>query len=430
MKNPFFEHNFDVKSYVNQRMLEIEDLQDRSIYKELTEKILVDLYEYQRKSYETLYETVADELKTHETPCSIEIGLTKLEKYDASDQFLFPMDLDDPLPQEHSTASIQNPEEGWKEVVYYNGTYAQAQGYLAENPRLSGIIITSAGQFPVKFSLKKAKKYLNLLKNLRGVFAANGKPWNTVCTAHLERLFEVRLIPEFELPILGDFEKIQVEYGDSAVETQVFPLWNVSHITQTTSSYPTPALDKINYEHEIFAHRLKEHCNYLAENREVQVSSIYLKKGDLVICTQTPTPIEWKLLEIAPKSKGMYEYEVFSNYYAQEFTDTLKYYHRSHIKTKLELKRFLHCLPYGRQMPFISMELRDKLDKTYLNYDMDSFILDEIRHQANRKAMVLTFRSKRKSPQFDQDILSFLVSQVQGLFPEYHCVGQLLEGET
>lgn len=427
MKNPFFEHNFDVKTYVNQRMLEIESLQERSIYKELTEKILVDLYEYQRKSYETLYKNVADELKSGEIPCSIEIGLTKISKFDASDQFMFPMDENDPLPVEYSTESIQNPEEGWQEVVYYNGTYEEAQRYLKSNPRLSGEIITSAGRFPGKFSLKKASKYMNTLKSLRKVFASNGKPWNTVCTAHLERLFLVTLIQEFELPIMGDFEKIQVDYGDFPVEPQVFPLWNVTHIVQTTSSYPTPALDKINYEHEIFAHRLKENCNYLAENREVQVSSIYLKQGDLVICTQTPTPIEWKLLEIAPKSKGIYEYEIFSNYYAEEFTDTLKYYHRSHVKTKQELKRFLHCLPYGREMPFISMVLQDEMVANPLNYDMDSFILDEIRQNSSRRTMVLGFRSKRKSPQFDQDILSFLVSQVQGLFPEYYCVGQFMK---
>lgn len=425
MKKPFFDDNFDVKTYVNQRMLEIEDLQERSVYKALTEKILVDLYEYQSKSYETLYKNVADELKSGEIPCSIEIGLTKRAKYDASDRFLFPMDPDDTVETEYTTEMILNAEEPWVSFAYFNGTYPQCQRYLNENPLLSGSITTDSAVFPVKFRLSSASKYMTMVKNLRQVFASNGKPWNTVCTAHLERMLEITLIPEFELPVMGVFQGITVDFQEKKVEKEVFPLWNVTRITQTTSSYPTPALDKINYEHEIFAHRLKEHCNYLAENRQVQVSSIYLKQGDLVICTQVPTPIEWNLLEIAPKSSGIYEYEIFSNYYDSQFTDVLKYYHRSHIKTKHELKRFLSCLPYGKEMPFLSMEIVEKTEGKYLNYDMDSFILDEIRQVSSRKGMILTFRSKRKNPQFDVDILSFLVSQVQGLFPEYHCVGKL-----
>lgn len=426
MKKPFFEHDFNVQKYVNQRMLEIEDLQERKIYKELTDKILVDLFEYQSKSYENLYKKVADELISDKVPCSIEIGLTHLSKFDASDQFLFPMDQGDTEEITLTTEDVLNQEKPWGETVYFNGTYPQLQSYLENNKRLSGKIFTDAGEFPVVFHLTLEKKYMEQLKNLRKVFAANGKPWNTVCTAHLERMLSIRLLPEFELPVMGLFEKIVVNYNSDCILPQVLPLWNITRMTQTTSSYPTPALDKINYEHEIFAHRLGKNCNYLAENPEVQISSIYFRNGDLIITSRTPTPITWNLIEIAEKSRGMYDFEVFSNYYSTEFTDILKYYHRSHVKTKQELKRFLQCLPYGKEMAFRDMELVENSDEHFLNYDMDSFILDEIRHHGSRKIMILHFQSKRENPQFDVDLLSFLVSEVQGLFPEYRCVGKLL----
>lgn len=425
----FFKNGFDVSSYVNQRMLEIEDLKERAIYKELTEKILVDLFEYQTKSYQTLYENVTQELISDKIPYSIDICLTKPERFDASDQFLFPMSEDDLEEKEHSLETILNTEIGWSRQFYYNDTYINTKNFQKENAMLSGKIITDAGEFPVKFSLTPAKKYMELLKNLRKTFAANGKPWSTVCTAHLERLFHVTLIPEFELPVMGELQKVLVDLPEEnvAIHWDVFPLWNISHVTQTTSSYPTPALDKVNYEHLIFAHRLEKDYNYLAENSDVQVSSIYFKQGDLVICSQTQTPIQWELLEIAPPSTGTYEYEIFTNRYDTQFTDILKYYHRSHIKTKQELKRFLKCLPYGSQMEFLEMNLVSETNEIFYNYDMDSFIIDEIRQSEYQKKMVLTFESKRLDSQFDLDILSFLVSQVQGLFPEYTCVGKLKE---
>lgn len=425
----FFKNGFDVSSYVNQRMLEIEDLKERAIYKELTEKILVDLFEYQTKSYQTLYENVTEELVSDKIPYGIDICLTKSDRFDASDPFLFPMDLEDPEEKQHSLESILNSEIGWNRQLYYNDTYINTQKFQKENATLSGKIITDAGEFPAKFRLNSSKQYMERLKSLHKTFVANGKPWSTVCTAHLERLFQVTLIPEFELPVMGELQEVFVDVPeeDRAIHWDVFPLWNVSRVTHTTSSYPTPALDKINYEHLIFAHRLEKNYNYLAENSDVQVSSIYFKQGDLVICSQTKTPIQWELLEIAPPSTGTYEYEIFTNRYDTQFTDILKYYHRSHIKTKQELKRFLKCFPYGEEMEFLEMSLVHETNEIFYNYDMDTFIIDEIRQSEYQKKMILTFESKRLDHQFDLDILSFLVSQVQGLFPEYACVGKLKE---
>lgn len=427
MENQFFMNHFDIKTYVNQRMLEIEDLQERNIYKDLTEKILVDLFEYQTKSYQTLYENVAEELKSEKVPCCVQIGLTRPEKYDASDQFLFPMDYEDTTTKEHSTETILDEEIGWSQRIYIQGTYWESKNFYSKNKVISGKIITDSGEFPAKFQVKPAVKYMELLKKLRTVFAGNGKPWSTVCTAHLERMYEVSLLLDFEIPVLGELQEISVDYSSCTenILENVFPLWNISRITQTTSSYPTPALDKINYEHQIFAHRLKADCTYLAENREVQISSIYFKNGDLLICSQTPTPIQWELLEITSQTHGIYEFPVFSNQYNTGFTDVLKYYHRSHVKTKQELKRFLSCLPYGDKMSFTEMELSDTLTENHENYDMDSFILDEIRSMSYKKAMVLTFEAKEEVPLFETDILSFLVTQVQGLFPEYYCVGRV-----
>lgn len=51
MRKPFYETDFDVKEYVNKRILEMESLSDRKLYKEMAENFMlpqrcVNLYSF------------------------------------------------------------------------------------------------------------------------------------------------------------------------------------------------------------------------------------------------------------------------------------------------------------------------------------------------------------------------------------------------
>ena len=56
---------------------------------------------------------------------------------------------------------------------------------------------------------------------------------------------------------------------------------------------------------------------------------------------------------------------------------------------------------------------------------MDDFIKDEIRIGTSQQTMILYFK-QRKQDYLNEDIMSFLVTQIQKLFPEYYCVGMFL----
>lgn len=57
---------------------------------------------------------------------------------------------------------------------------------------------------------------------------------------------------------------------------------------------------------------------------------------------------------------------------------------------------------------------------------MNGFILDEIRDRDYEKRLVLLFRKKSALSFLLRDIMSFLVSEVQLMYGEYRCEGQLL----
>ena len=52
--------------------------------------------------------------------------------------------------------------------------------------------------------------------------------------------------------------------------------------------------------------------------------------------------------------------------------------------------------------------------------------MDELRTEKAGMTMLLTFSSKQPDHFLTLDVMSFLVSQVQSLFPEYRCQGKLL----
>ena len=92
------------------------------------------------------------------------------------------------------------------------------------------------------------------------------------------------------------------------------------------------------------------------------------------------------------------------------------------------MARLVESFEYGNYVEFSDFYISDKASETCLlkNYNMDEFIQDEIRTENIRKALVIQFSVKDPACYLNEDIMSFLVTQIQKIFPEYLCVGELL----
>ena len=70
--------------------------------------------------------------------------------------------------------------------------------------------------------------------------------------------------------------------------------------------------------------------------------------------------------------------------------------------------------------------------KDFISYDMvpvwnvRKLILDGIQNTRSQKKLLLRFQAGREEEWLHRDIASFLVSEVQRLYPEYECGGMLL----
>ena len=80
MIKPFYEEEFDVREYINKRILEINSLSDRMLYREMTEAFMIELFEKHRQDCMNLVQKVLDEVSQSDTHCDISIGLIELEE--------------------------------------------------------------------------------------------------------------------------------------------------------------------------------------------------------------------------------------------------------------------------------------------------------------------------------------------------------------
>lgn len=424
---------FDMEQYIRKRMMEISPLEDRAAYKEIVGKLLLELYRYNQEAYDRLEEKILQESAPRQGSYAVYMALTDGKHYDATDPFLYPMREEDSRKREVSAKAVNGAVKAGEPILLYT-VFLQAKAsaiyrLLHENREFSGIIRTNKRQYRGTFALRRSKTYLDLVKELYYVFAANSQPWTTVCEAYLMKMLDVYLLTAENIPEKDIIEEIQVDFEEYAdiVQYDRIPLWNLKKIREKTSTYPEPCIDKINYEHRIFAHRLDPDCEYLVADTDVEITNIRRVDGDLLISCTLDAPYEWELYQIGREEKGHYPYPVLGNRCKESFAGNITELYRRSIKTRGEMARLIEAFDYSRYVAFKGVETcgtpPDGWEGT--NYNMDGFVRDEIRIGNPRQVLLLHFVPADGENYLNEDIMSFFVTQVQKLFPEYLCMGKL-----
>lgn len=422
-----FGKDFDLADYMAKRALELEDLDDRRFYKTVTEKMMLELFEHLQKEQLRLEERVFSSLKSEQSAYVIYTGITDRAHYDASDTFLTPICAEDvePLPvlaKDAFDAETPMPVD----TVFLRHNAQEAKRFAPQT--YSGTVTTDKGTFQASFRVLPSRRYLEQIEQLYHVFLSNHIPWTTVCGVYLYKMFDVYL-SHAEGWDGGTDEVIQsaeVDFGAYApfVEREMIPLWNLSPVEKHTSAYPTPCGDHIHYEHIVFAHRLRPGCRYLIRNAPPSLQGTRYMDGDLYITCSYPRPAAWKLFQFNPKPERMtYAEPVFTNQTRKSFASDLSDCYRRSVKTKGELRRVMESYGYGDYAAFQDAELAGKAPVSAQTYDMDAFVTDEFRKNGERETLLLRFLSKDAGNYLNMDIMSFLVTQAQKLFPEYDCKG-------
>ncbi len=425
-----------MKEIIQKEIQSIAGLEERVIFKELMEGVFMSLYETNLKMYEELERRVKEELDYDKNRYQIKTGIIEREFFDASHHLLFPMEEKDLEGNLYDMKEILRAvaQEGAFSLmkVMLRCDYLEMRRLLQAQPVFEGVIETQepAGEWKVEIRLRENREYLEKIAYLYLLFARNGIPWQTVNAPYLYKMADMVVtgLPE---GITGreKIKQVVVQFGEYSkiIQKDVIPVWNIQKLSLESVGFPTPCEDHQNYEHNI---SLRQHGTghaYLVED-DRNIQSISQNNGKLRIICDMGEAKKWSVYQIRSSGEqriDRYTFPVMGNGREESFGEKYQRKWNQHIHTKTELLHFIKGYGLEEYVSYQDCGIEDGFSGQMETYSMNFFVQDEIRDRRIQKKLLLYFRPGQKSDWLQRDIMSFLVSEVQRIYPEYDCGGVL-----
>lgn len=423
-----------MKDIIEDRLNKINDLKERRMLKNVLLNVYESVTEYNMEMYDLLEKRIYKEIDEDLDKYFIYLTLEYVENADPISDFMHPMiesDLEGAIyDMNEINENLQKGVEIVLTSIFMKCSSLNIKKMIDKNKTYKCIIKTDKDNYEVNIKLKRCEKYINEVKNLYKIFQYNSKVWNTINCGFIYKYVDIVLHSSLELSEgekileitidLGEYEKYKV--------ARVIPMWNVKQLTVQDNSFPMPAFDRINYEHSVSLEELGIQNGYMTtfmNKNDVMYIKQYEK--ELVIVSSNSEQAEWNVLQIENiqnNSKKHYEFEILSNKKDNGFIGRYASMKSMIVRTKGEVARILALYEASKSIIFDDIEILDEYKKEEQTLNYNEFIDDNIRVDKYKKIMLIKFKSQDENYLL-LDKMSFLVSEIQVLFPEYKCIGEL-----
>ena len=425
------------KKMIHREIQSISSMEERVAFKELMEGVFLSLHETNRQMYAALKQRIEEELDYGKNHYHIRTGVIEREYFDASHYLLSPMDERDLHQKTYDMKEILQAVTQEGEFclmkVMLCCDFLEIQRLWERQPVFEGIIETKQPEreWRIQVRLRENKDYLQKIEYLYFLFVRNRIPWRTVNAAYLYKIADVSVtgLPK-EITGNEKIKQVSIQFGEYSriVKKDMIPVWNVQKLMLDGIGFPIPCMDHVNYEHSISLRDYGTDNAYLVEDdRKVQsVSQIGEKLR--IVCGYKKKK-KWNVYRIRSSQErkiDRYTYPVLGNERAESFAEKYERKWNQTIRTKTELEHFLKGFGLEDYVRYQDCRVEDRFPDQKQTYSMNSFIAEEIRNREAQKKMILFFRPGSKEKWLQRDILSFLVSETQRIYPEYDCGGVLL----
>lgn len=425
-----------MKDYISKRLGEMKDVSEKIILREAMETIFNSLYDETELKYEALRQRILLELPLEVSQYSIYTGVIEKERLDGSHQFLFPMAAEDtaPLPDFEMLSTSIGSTGVRLPAVFLEADYLVCKEFGEKRRLWPGVINTSAGDIHAKFRFVPADRYLAKIYTLYQMFCFHNIPWVTINSPYFFKIFDVELVELGHLETRAEIPSVTVdgfrvscgEY-EKAIRYGLCPVWNIQRRILKGEDFPVPALDKVNFEYRFDLTEEGAEHGYLAIGG-TDIIAARREPDSFIVTSPLEKGLKWELYKIWQRkdySTDRYVYPVVSNRQEDSFSGRMVAHYGAVIKTRAELERLLFSYEASQFLAFISYQI--SWGEIYgETYEINQFIVDEVRDAGCTKSMLLKFRAVETGNFLTRDMMSFLVSQVQLVYPEYHCVGVLV----
>lgn len=424
-------------SRIYEKLNEIKDLDDRVLLKKIMNNVFSSLVDYSKERFDEIEERVFNEVDFIREKYNVYSSIINREDIDPTDDFLYPIlqeDIDKPI---YKTKEILNSFKENKPYtllkLFLKCDHSIFREFLNSNLEIKGVIETDKKAHEAYFKISKNKEYINKVEELYKSFVHNNIEWTTINNPYIHKIVDVILLRlKDEIEDDENIINIKVKFGeyDKYVKYNMVPVWNIKELKLKSSGFPTPCIDKVNYEHKLSVEKEGKENGYLVNCDNENIKYITFKKESIIIASEKSESLFckiYKFITFNTKRFQEYEYDLMSNEVNINFSNKLSFQRRYTIKTKTELARVINSFKASKYLKFRDLKLEKPQNKSLKEtYDVNEFIIDEIREEDIRKILVLYFEPLDKENYLNKDILSFLVSEVQFIYPEYECEGRLI----
>lgn len=425
-----------MKEMMLEKLKSMEDLEQRKLLKDILAGFFSNLIDYQEKMNEELEFKIFCEIEDIEKNYDIYFALCPKDNVDPIDDFLYPVFPEEMEEKKFDLKAIieQINMDGQARLftVFFTCSYDELSKLVDAKDTYSGLIITNANKYGIKVRLEPSPKYRQEIEGLYKIFQRNGVPWKTVNSPYNYKFFDVILTecistidPKEEIQQI----KIDLKELEAYKKTEMVLLWNIERLAIKSSGFPVSAIDRINYEHVIPLKKMGLNNGYLVDDDGDPIRYIKRTRDEIIIVTLFEKSGNWQLLKVTqPGGEGKKgaELGLVSNNRKNSFINKFAHKQAYLIRTKGDVLRIVNSLDTSQYFELTGIEITDMPSKDGITYDLNYFITDDIRVSNDKKIMKLNFKSQGRTGFLTQDLLSFIVSEVQMYFPEYTCEGVLV----
>jgi hypothetical protein len=424
-----------MKELIMDRLSRMENLEERKLLKDILNSVFVNVVDYNEQMFDKLSNDILQEIEYQEDLYTIFSSLVSRENYDPVDEFLYPMNISDIYEDVYDgkilMEELENTNKSFLTRIFLECDYLILQEILKKESYV-GTIHTENHTYDIQIHLRQSHIYRKGIEELYQSFIRNGVIWTTLNCPYIEKFVDVVLIEMKEK--MDPNEKIinvVFDLGEYNIyqKRDMIPLWNVKTVMLPSLTFPIPAKDHVNHQHELtLAKEGKEH-GYLVCFDDSFTGYVKRNEDTLTVIAPVPEITDWKVKKVVmpPKENKLKSrvYELMANQIQNSFINRYSKKQGKVIRTKAELIRVIQSFEVAKSIDLVEFAIMDSTKNTKESYPMDFFLVDEIREQRNKKILLLDF----KAEEFDfltRDKISFLVSELQQYFPEYLCEGRLL----
>lgn len=414
------EKQFDYDNYIQNRLKEIDDLDERKFAKELLLEGLKNVFAWAERKYDALEQRIQNELDAPWKSFHVFMTIINKTDYDPINHFWFPVceeDIKKNIKREHETIYLAADEKVYRE--------------FNEQKVLVGIDNKTGEK--IRFRIEKSAGYQQGIKKLYELFAGNYVPWQTLHLGHLERFYD--LIPEEgALPDTDSRDRKRVfQYGkwDQYIQTGKILLWNIDKTSIHSSEYRIPCIDEAFYEHVFYLpQEQRNDAGYLIEAGE-EILSVHYEKNKIVLKTKKASlenVFLHRLYQGSPEESAGYRYPVLSNIRKDNLAARYLKQTGNFIQSPMELYRKIEEMSGEYRIKVLADEITTHIEGEHLSGDMNDFTGTRIFDQDKRSILLFKIQREEKVEEdylFESQI-RYILSVLQMEFLEYQCVGVLV----